>query len=144
MIFASIFKSFARKGFKTNKFEQQQNLSMEVKDLVKSQVEFDRRHGWDWSDASEEEKVEHLQYLAVALCGEIGEFANLVKKIARRFRSKGELPSQAEWKELKEELVDVFTYILKGAGELFKIDLEKEYLEKMKTNEERFKEFEKA
>jgi len=43
---------------------------------------------------------------------------------------------------LYEELVDIFICVLKASEELFKRDLGKEYLEKMKKNEERFKEFE--
>ncbi|OYT25912.1 MAG: nucleotide pyrophosphohydrolase [Thermofilum sp. ex4484_82] len=115
---------------------------MDLRKLARYQREFDRRHGWDWSNLRDHEKIEALNYLAVALAGEIGEFCNLVKKITRRFKSLGELPSEKELDSLYEELVDIFIYVLKASEELFKKDLGKEYLEKMKKNEERFKEFE--
>lgn len=41
---------------------------------------------------------------------------------------------------MKEELVNIFIYVIKGA-ELFNMNLEEEYFKKMKLNEERFKEF---
>ncbi len=114
---------------------------MNLKDLMEFQKEFDKRHGWDWSKAGKKERLENLNYLAIALAGEVGEFCNLVKKVTRKFKSKGELPSEEEWKEMKEELVDIFIYVIKGAAELFNMDLEEEYFRKMKLNEERFKEF---
>jgi len=75
------------------------------------------------------------------LASEVGEFYNLVGKVTRKFKSKGEFLSEKEWKEMKEELVDIFIYIIKGAAELFNMNLEEEYLKKMKLNEDRFREF---
>lgn len=112
---------------------------MDLRELAEYQREFDRKRGWDWSSLSGGEKVDALNYLAVALAGEVGEFCNLVKKITRRFKSLGEQPSEEELNSLFEELVDVFIYVLKGSAELFKKDLERGYLEKMRKNEERFK-----
>ena len=54
---------------------------MDLRKLARYQREFDRRHGWDWSNLRDHEKIEALNYLAVALAGEIGEFCNLVKKL---------------------------------------------------------------
>ena len=117
---------------------------MDLKELAEYQREFDKRHGWDWSNLNNVEKIDAFNYLAVALAGEVGEFCNLVKKITRRFRSTGEMPGEDEMDSLYEELVDVFIYILKASEELFKKDLAEAYLEKMRKNEERFKEFEVA
>jgi len=117
---------------------------MDLKELGRYQREFDSRHGWDWSGLKGAEKIEALNYLAVALAGEVGEFCNLVKKITRRLKSTGELPSDEEIDSLYEEIVDVFIYVLKASEELFKRDLAEAYLEKMRKNEERFKEFEVA
>jgi NTP pyrophosphatase (non-canonical NTP hydrolase) len=116
---------------------------MELKQLIELQVKFDRAHGWDWSNLDSKERLKKIEYLAIALAGEIGEFCNLVKKASRRFASKGKLPTQEEWKRMEEELVDVFIYILKGAGELFGMDLEASFLEKLAKNVQRFKEFER-
>ena len=117
---------------------------MNLRELGKYQRDFDSRHGWDWSGLRGAERIEALNYLAVALAGEVGEFCNLVKKITRRFRSTGEMPGEDEMDSLYEELVDVLIYILKASEELFKKDLAEAYLEKMRKNEERFKEFEVA
>lgn len=114
---------------------------MDLKYLMEFQKEFDKRHGWDWSRVGEKESLEYLNYLAISLAGEVGEFCNLVKKVTRKFKSKGKLPSEKEWEELKEELVDIFIYVIKGAAELFNMNLEEEYFRKMKLNEERFKKF---
>jgi len=116
---------------------------MDLKELAEYQREFDKRHGWDWSNLNNVEKIDAFNYLAVALAGEVGEFCNLVKKITRRFKSLGEFPSQEELDSLYEELVDVFIYVLKGSVELFNKDLGIEYLRKMRENEKRFREFEK-
>jgi len=115
---------------------------MELSKLMEIQRDFDKRHGWDWSESDEKERIENLKYLSIALAGEVGEFCNLVKKIVRKFKSKGEYPSEEDWEKLKEEFVDIFIYILKGAAELFKMDLEQEYIRKKNLNEKRFKEFE--
>ena len=44
--------------------------------------------------------------------------------------------------ELREEIADIFIYLLKMSYQL-NIDLEKAYLEKMKKNQERFQRYEK-
>ncbi len=114
---------------------------MDLGEIARYQVEFDRKHGWDWSNLEGGERINALNYLAVALAGEVGEFCNIVKKITRKYRSLGEPPSGREIDELYGELVDVFIYIIKGSAEIFKKDLGEAYLKKMRENEERFKEF---
>jgi len=116
----------------------------ELKELVEFKKEFDRKHGnWTWESSNDKEKLNWLAEGAICLTGEIGEFANLVKKARRRFVSLNELPSNDEYAKMKEEIVDVFIYILKVAGQILDMDLEKEYFEKMKINNGRFKEFER-
>jgi hypothetical protein len=58
---------------------------MDIKEIAKFQKEFGEKHGWSWSKSSQEEKIKHLQYGTIALAGEVGEFANTVKKILREF-----------------------------------------------------------
>lgn len=116
----------------------------DLKELVKFQKEFDKKHGnWTWESSDDQKKLEWLAEGAICLTGEIGEFANLVKKARRRFVSLNELPSSDQYEKMKEEIVDVFIYILKVAGQTLDMDLEKEYFKKMKINDGRFKEFEK-
>ena len=40
---------------------------MDLKELAEYQREFDKRHGWDWSNLNNVEKIDALNYLAVAL-----------------------------------------------------------------------------
>jgi NTP pyrophosphatase (non-canonical NTP hydrolase) len=72
----------------------------------------------------------------VALCGEVGEFANLVKKIDR-----GSLdPKDAKTRhEMTMELTDVYIYLLNLAG-ILGVDLEAAYKVKRAENERRFTE----
>ncbi|MEM5834304.1 MAG: MazG-like family protein [Candidatus Aenigmatarchaeota archaeon] len=114
---------------------------MNLKEIAKFQRDFDRKHGWDWSKSLKEEKIKHLQYGTIALAGEVGEFANTVKKILREFNFSKEIPKK-EYNKLKEEIIDVFVYFLKLADQLLNLDIEKEYLKKMMKNEKKFKKFE--
>jgi NTP pyrophosphatase (non-canonical NTP hydrolase) len=114
---------------------------MELKQLENFQKEFDARHEWDFSNPNNnEEWLKHLQYSTIGMTGEFGEFANVVKKILREFRKNKTIDDENKEK-LKEELVDVFIYLIKLSGQVLKMDLEKEYFEKMKVNEEKFKKF---
>lgn len=113
---------------------------MDLKEISKFQREFDKKHGWDWSKSSEEDRIKHLQYGTIALTGEVGEFANIVKKILREFNFSKKIPKE-EYEKLKEEIIDIFVYFLKLADQLLEIDIEKEYFKKMKVNEKRFEKF---
>jgi len=72
-----------------------------------------------------------LTDVALGLCGEAGEFADIVKKMMR-----GD-STEKSGKDLALELIDVFIYVLKGAA-LLKIDLESVYDYKRQFNEARF------
>lgn len=76
-----------------------------------------------------------LLELTVALAGEVGEFANVTKKIAR-----GDFKLEEAKRELGDELADVFIYVIKLADQLG-IDLEAAYRKKLAYNEERFDKF---
>ena len=75
--------------------------------------------------------------MLVSLTGELGETANIVKKIVR-----GDFKLDEKKDELQEEITDVFIYLLKLSYQL-DIDLEKAYADKMKKNWERFSKYEK-
>jgi NTP pyrophosphatase (non-canonical NTP hydrolase) len=117
---------------------------VDLKEIAEYQRNFDKKHGWDWSNSTDEEGIKHLQYGIIALTGEVGEFANIVKKILREFRSLGKLPGKEKIEMLKEELVDIFIYTIKIASQLLNMDLEKEYFKKMRINEEKFKKYKKV
>jgi NTP pyrophosphatase (non-canonical NTP hydrolase) len=109
-----------------------------IAELIRAQRNFDARHGLggkSWAQQIDQQHVSVLLELTVALTGEVGEFANVTKKIAR-----GDFTLESGKPELRSELADIFVYLLKLAGQLG-IDLEAEYENKMRLNEERFKRF---
>jgi NTP pyrophosphatase (non-canonical NTP hydrolase) len=73
-----------------------------------------------------------LGHHALALCGEVGEVANVVKKLQRGSLEEGEARDL-----LKGELADVFIYLLNCCA-IARIDLAEAYFEKQKFNGERF------
>ncbi len=115
---------------------------VELKDIVKFQRDFDHKHNWIWDSEDPDKRTEMLKLGALALAGEVGEFANLVKKMWRNLDHDGTKPNEETMKKIKEELIDVFIYTV-TLSENLDLDLEAGYFEKMKINEERFKKFEK-
>src|SRR3990172_4748813 len=112
---------------------------MEIKDIVDFQKTFDIKHGWLWSPTDDEsKKMNDLQYATIAILGELGEFSNVVKKILREYNHLNTKPTQEMIEKLKEELTDVFIYLVK-LSMMLDFDLEKHYLQKMALNTERFK-----
>lgn len=83
--------------------------------------------------------VSTINHQTLGMCGEVGEFANVVKKI-----DKGQLDLRdAKTKvRLAEELADIFTYMMSLAG-MLNIDLEKAYIGVRINNERRFTEAKK-
>ena len=68
----------------------------------------------------------------MCLVGEVGEFANELKKVVR-----GDVPYEERKAALAEELTDTFIYLMKIAAQTG-IDLEAEYLKKLEKNQHRF------
>ncbi len=113
----------------------------ELKEIMMFQKEFDCSHGWAWDWSMDVgQNVENLQKGVVAMTGEIGEFANLVKKVTREHNAGNELPDGIVDK-MREELVDMFIYLVKLV-QLLDMDLSDSYFKKMTFNAERFKRFE--
>lgn len=112
---------------------------MTLNEIINLQKAFDEEHSslFDWSNKITDDNLECLEFLTVALAGELGEFANIVKKIAR-----GDFDINEKRKDISEEVADIFAYILKISYQL-DIDLEQIYLDKMKKNKERFECYEK-
>jgi NTP pyrophosphatase (non-canonical NTP hydrolase) len=75
-----------------------------------------------------------LHHHALALCGEAGEFANVVKKIQRG--SLDPADAKVQWM-LRKELTDVFVYLLNLSG-LLGMDLEATNAIVRVDNERRF------
>ena len=90
-----------------------------------------------WDIKTEQDLALRLEYLTNALAGEVGEVANLVKKVRSVVYGRGDLRLDDVRQELAEEIADVFTYLLTIAG-LLGLDLEKTYLQKLEKNRKRF------
>jgi NTP pyrophosphatase (non-canonical NTP hydrolase) len=71
-------------------------------------------------------------FTAACMAGEIGEVLNLLKKVKRGSHAWEDIRGA-----LEEEVADVFTYLLKLAGEM-NLDLETLYHRKRDINEQRF------
>lgn len=112
---------------------------MDLEKLVEIQIEFSRRKfPRFWRIDDERDLALRLEYLTNALAGEVGEAANLVKKVVRSVvYGHGDLRLEDVRREVEEEITDVFIYVLTIAG-LLGMDLEKAYFEKLEKNEKRF------
>jgi len=108
-----------------------------IQEIVEFQRKFDSQRGWLWS-ADPSKKLERLQEGVVCLTGEVGEFANALKKVIRH--SERGFPTEELWGAMREELTDVFIYFLKLA-DLLGMEIDKEYFKKMSKNEGRFSNF---
>ncbi len=114
---------------------------MELKDLSKLQMKFDLEHFPEfWNIQKDEDFLNSLNHMTIVMAGEVGEFANIVKKIHRKFYNLDKKIDKNLLENLKEELTDIFIYVLITSN-LLKMDLEEEYLKKLALNKEKFKEF---
>jgi NTP pyrophosphatase (non-canonical NTP hydrolase) len=114
----------------------------DIKDITEFQREFDRKHNWiDEYEKMDDKFLQRLQYATIAMAGEVGEFSNELKKILRE-KHATESIDEKHISHMKEELVDVFIYLV-ILSLILKVDITKEYFEKMDKNNERFKKFEK-
>ena len=118
-----------------SKLQSKIKKSYTIEELKKLQKEFDKEIFKKY-----DKSPEGLLFSIVALCGEIGEAANIVKKYYRKEKFNRETKEDKERdyiKEIKEELTDVFIYLLIFANK-FDWDIEKSFLEKTKKNKKRF------
>src|SRR5215467_4785023 len=107
---------------------------MEFKQILKMQSDFDATHssGRSWNAPITKDNVELLEHLLVCLLGEIGECANITKKIVR-----GDYRYDEARPLLASELADSFIYLMKICNQA-DIDLESEFLQRLDYNRERF------
>lgn len=112
---------------------------MHLKEIMKMQAAFDQAHAVskDFYTPIDESNLEELEHLVVCVLGELGEFANVLKKMTR-----GDLAYKSGRPLLEEELVDIFIYVIKIA-EQFEVDLEQGFQQKVRKNSQRFQAWEK-
>lgn len=87
-----------------------------------------------FSDSGITEGFPALMHHTLALAGEVGELANLIKKVDRGSLNLGDA---AVRKDMAFELVDCYIYVLNLAG-VMGVDLEELYKLKRAENDQRF------
>lgn len=109
-----------------------------LEEFINYQKAFDEKHfgKFNWGQKIDDENIDVLEFLLISILGELGEASNIVKKILR-----GDTTLEEMRPHLNEEITDIFIYLLKFIYQL-DIDIEQEYLAKMKKNEERFSQYE--
>ncbi len=109
-------------------------MPLTLQQVREMQEDFDKRHNGSipFYEAVDGRNIEALEHLIVCLVGEVGEFANITKKIRR-----GDHALEEKREELGEELIDSFIYLIKIANQLG-IDLESGFLRKTEKNKVKF------
>ena len=118
---------------------------MDLTKLISIQNKFDKEHGWSLESGELSELLNWLHKDLVGLLGELGEFANHLKKITL-VHEKPDIEKSAKLLEgfkenLSEELVDSLIYIMRIASHLG-VDIEGEYLKKLNFNKSKYKDYE--
>lgn len=112
---------------------------MDFKMLSSLQFSFDEQHGFRTEFDTQSDTFQQVTKDLVGLFGELGEFANIVKKI----NIKLDHPDDYDFDitsakpQLEEELADTFIYLIRIATTL-KIDLEQEVVKKIDANKSRY------
>lgn len=112
---------------------------MELAALISEQIERDRRRGFAVDFASTEEREDQLMRDLVGLFGEIGEFANLLKKVAhaRKHAAYSGPTLDEATPHLREELADATIYIFRLAT-ILGGNLERDIIDKIEKNDKRY------
>jgi thymidylate kinase/NTP pyrophosphatase (non-canonical NTP hydrolase) len=114
---------------------------MTIEQLLRLQLAFDQSRGFTnlphGDLASCDDPLPRLEYSLIGLTGEVGEIANIIKR-ARRNQAQGIFVDSAPLPDLREEVADVLSYLLKLAQQA-NIDLTRAYLVKMCRNAHRFR-----
>ncbi|MBD3359693.1 MAG: nucleotide pyrophosphohydrolase [Candidatus Buchananbacteria bacterium] len=108
---------------------------MEIEDFKKLQKKFDDKYIGPYNDLPAD-----LLFLTTALAGEVGEFANLVKKYYRLKQKEIGVVGEEDrdyLTEMKKEIIDVFVYFLIIANQL-NLDVNEAYWANLERNKKRF------
>jgi len=105
---------------------------LELEQFFEIQKEFDRKLGWNAYEKCQtpEDALKFMEHFVLVMVEELGEISRVRKQY---YRDKQSFTAQ----ELKHELIDIFVYFMQACMAL-NMDLERDYLEKMKNNEKRF------
>lgn len=113
---------------------------MELADLIQQQIERDRHRGFPVDFVHDGERINQLMRDLVGLLGEVGEFANLLKKVDLGQTTPGYVaPSLGDVEaQLREELADVAIYLFRLTT-ILGGNLERDILQKIRVNDERYR-----
>jgi NTP pyrophosphatase (non-canonical NTP hydrolase) len=113
---------------------------MDLSALAKKQLAADRRRGFAVDFATDVERHAQLGKDLIGLVGEVGEFANLLKKVSLRLeRAAYKGPTLVEASPLlREELADTLIYLMRLSA-ILGGDLEQDVLKKMDRNDARYR-----
>ena len=113
---------------------------MQLNELIEKQVRADQKRRLLGDLHTDLQRQEQLSKDLLGLLGEIGEFANIVKKVGLKLgHEEYEGPSFSEAApHLREELADVQIYVMRLSF-ILDVDLEREVLNKMAKNDKRYR-----
>lgn len=116
---------------------------MEFSQIIQRQIDADKRRGFLVEFASDTELHDQLVRDAIGLVGEVGEFANMLKKVDLARRVKAYVgPSLSDASaNLREELADAVIYIMRLTT-ILGGDLQQDVLAKMDQNDKRYRDLE--
>lgn len=117
---------------------------MDLSQIARRQIEADVKRGFSKALQTDRERIAQLTQDTVGLIGEVGEFANLLKKadLTSRIEGYGGVTIDSATPELREELADIMIYVFRLASVLGG-DIENDLLKKMSKNDERYLHLEK-
>lgn len=113
---------------------------MELAALVDRQINADRERGFQIDFADDTNRLYQIERDLIGLFGEVGEFANLLKKVRLATNHRhypGPTLAVAE-KELRDELADVAIYLFR-LSVMLGGNLEADIIAKMDVNDIRYK-----
>lgn len=116
---------------------------MEFAKIVARQMAADVKRGFSEDLQTDADRLAQLSRDTVGLVGEVGEFANLLKKVelASRVDGYGGVTLEAASADLREELADAMIYIIRLSSVL-RGNVEDDLLKKMAKNDERYRHLE--
>ncbi|GAA4035666.1 hypothetical protein GCM10022281_15110 [Sphingomonas rosea] len=112
---------------------------MDFSSIVRRQIAADERRGFSVTFSSDAERHDQLSRELVGLVGEIGEFANQLKKVGLSFtnpRYHGPRLDEVA-AHLREEVADAAIYLFR-ISTILGGDLEQDILTKMAQNDDRY------
>lgn len=112
---------------------------MTLDEVQAAQAAFDRAHVGNvpFFEAITSNNLEALEHLLVCITGEVGELANVVKKVRR-----GDQSLENARPAILEESADIMIYIVKMANQIG-FSLDDAFRAKLQINRERFRNYER-